>query len=61
MARYKMSVVLEFDSDKQVQVGPAQYIINGCCPAEFNLKFMENCRMSNCVSCWLDALERGDK
>ena len=59
MARYRVNIVCDFDTDKPFQDSTTIDLINGCCPQDFDLVCAKGCSMSDCVSCWFDAVERG--
>ncbi len=59
MARYRVNIICDFDTDKSVQDFTTNRLINGCCPQDFDFINTEGCAMSNCVSCWFEAIERG--
>ncbi len=59
MARYRVNIDFDFDTDKSVQNYTTLHLINGCCPQNFDLVCSAECSMSDCLSCWFDAVERG--
>lgn len=59
MARYRVNIACEFDDEKSIQDNITLHLINGCCPQDFDLVCSAGCSMSDCVSCWFDAVERG--